>query len=184
MDFIERFSEAITTNSPSKEELEKEKKIKNLQDELNRLNRNPITNQNSPEDLDWKKKIKNVKRKLRKITGKKETPFDKFQSGEKKTLKGLYEEGVKNKLEPMKKVSKFDDFVYEKKEHEGTKNSKKTNLEKELEKELNWIRKYRKYIDKGTFPSKEFNDEEEFNDDVTRTEDHIENLKKELKKLK
>ena len=107
MDFIERFSEAITSNSPSKEELEKEKKIKNLQDELNRLNRNPIANQNSPEDLDWKKKIKNVKRKLRKLTGKKETSFDKFQSGEKKTLKGLYEEGVK--------VIKFDDFVYEKK---------------------------------------------------------------------
>src|SRR5690606_21709311 len=53
----------------------------------------------------------------------------------------------------------------------------KESKEDELQKELDWIEKYSEYIEKGTYPEDEFNSEDEFMEDVRRTENQIEYLK-------
>jgi len=67
------------------------------------------------------------------------------------------------------------------KKFKESKGSDKEQIQVKLDKELKWINKYRKYIDNGTWPKNEFNDEDEFNEDVRRTEDTIEKLQQKLK---
>ena len=70
---------------------------------------------------------------------------------------------------------KFDDF-------DNVNEAK--SLEDELEAELAWVRKYSKYVDKGSYPKDDYDDEDEFYADLEKTENNIERLKKKLKSKK
>lgn len=54
-------------------------------------------------------------------------------------------------------------------------------LQEELDMELDWVNKYSKYIDEGRFPEDDYNDEAEFYEDLERTENRIDELKKMIK---
>lgn len=53
-----------------------------------------------------------------------------------------------------------------------------------LEKEIGWLAKRQQYIENGSYPENEYDSQEEFDDDVKRTEGKIEDLKSKLKKFK
>lgn len=99
----------------------------------------------------------------------------------------------------MKNIIRFDEFLNEgrmKREEQTRKNfennkkicdkqkenDKKSKLEDELDKELAWVRKYDKYVEKGTYPKNDYNDADEFYDDLEKTENNIERLNKLLRK--
>lgn len=81
-------------------------------------------------------------------------------------------------IESQHPYSEFDE-VNEANKQDATYFDK---LEKQITKEQDWLAKYANHIDKGTFPDKEFNDEKEFLDDVKRTENNLDRLKKQLSK--
>jgi len=82
-------------------------------------------------------------------------------------------EDCQEKLEKAYKKSKKEDL-----------NESVDKFQDELEKELAWVKKYSKYIDKGTYPKGDYDDEDEFYDDLEKTEDNIERLKLKIKKGK
>lgn len=77
----------------------------------------------------------------------------------------------------MKNIKSFDTFLNE-------EVSELEKLEKELEKEVSWVRKYNNFVDKGSYPKDDYDDEDEFYADLEKTETNIERLNKLIRNKK
>jgi len=76
-------------------------------------------------------------------------------------------------------VVRFEDF-----ETVNEEVSELEKLENELEKEVTWVRKYSKHVDKGSYPKDDYDDEDEFYADLEKTEANIERLNKLIRNKK
>jgi hypothetical protein len=112
-----------------------------------------------------------------KVTFENGETIDTSINGTDEEIKNYYKVGkefnIGHNEDNMQKVKSVDilDSI-----EEGKTHSKSNSNEKEKNKELEWMRKYKKYIDNDTYPKNDYNSKKEFDSDVEKTEKQLKYL--------